>query len=158
MQGSRKSENRWFLYIQQYTLFTVFKITLLSFLCSSNVNVFSHEKNSQLQYTSICQCKSENFHTLKHLFWIFQNEKSSTYFEHQTTFLISKIFSKLIANRVPPVLGTVISRSQDAFIILKWCIHHNFLADPILIKICIEKRQSNLSLELDIPNAFNLVN
>jgi hypothetical protein len=39
---------------------------------------------------------------------------------------ITKIFSKLLANRLAPLLNTLISKSQSAFI-QKRCIQDNFL-------------------------------
>jgi hypothetical protein len=39
---------------------------------------------------------------------------------------IAKIFSKLLANRLAPLLNTLISKSQSAFI-QKRCIQDNFL-------------------------------
>jgi hypothetical protein len=39
---------------------------------------------------------------------------------------LSKIFSKLLANRLAPILGNLISKNQSAFIKTR-CIHDNFL-------------------------------
>jgi exonuclease III len=70
---------------------------------------------------------------------------------------ISKIFSKLLANRVAPVLGNIVSKSQSAFI-QKRCIHDNFLHVQNLIKALHKKKTPSLFLKLDISKAFDSIN
>ena len=69
---------------------------------------------------------------------------------------ISKIFSKLLANRLAPLLPTLVSKSQSAFV-KKWCIHDNFLHVQNLVKLLHRTSTPGLFLKLDISKAFDSV-
>jgi mannosylglycoprotein endo-beta-mannosidase len=69
---------------------------------------------------------------------------------------ISKIFSKLLANRLAPVLGNLISKNQSAFIKTR-CIHDNFLYVQNLIKELHRAKTPSLFIKLDISKAFDSV-
>jgi hypothetical protein len=69
---------------------------------------------------------------------------------------ISKIFSKLLANRLAPVLGNLISKNQSAFIKTR-CIHDNFLYVQNLIKELHRTHTPSLFIKLDISKAFDSV-
>ncbi|KAM0823671.1 hypothetical protein ACQ4PT_070717 [Festuca glaucescens] len=70
---------------------------------------------------------------------------------------MSKLFSKFLANGLAPVLHTLISKSQSAFII-KHCIHENFLYAQNLIKELHKSNTPSLFIKLDISKAFDSVN
>lgn len=69
---------------------------------------------------------------------------------------ISKIFSKLLANRLAPLLPTLVSKSQSAFV-KKRCIHDNFLHVQNLVKELHRTSTPGLFLKLDISKAFDSV-
>jgi hypothetical protein len=70
---------------------------------------------------------------------------------------LSKIFSKLLANRLAPILGNLISKNQSAFIKTR-CIHDNFLYVQNLIKELHRSKTPSLFIKLDISKAFDFVN
>jgi hypothetical protein len=69
---------------------------------------------------------------------------------------ISKIFSKLMANCLAPVLGNLISKNQSTFIKTR-CIHDNFLYVQNLIKELHRAKTPSLFIKLDISKAFDSV-
>ena len=70
---------------------------------------------------------------------------------------IAKIFSKLLANRLAPLLNTLISKSQSAFI-QKRCIQDNFLYVHNVVRRLHKQKKLALFLKLDIQKAFDTVN
>ena len=69
---------------------------------------------------------------------------------------VSKIFSKMLAARLAPLLPGLVSPSQSAFI-KRRCIHDNFLHVQGLIKELHKERIPGLFLKLDISKAFDSV-
>jgi hypothetical protein len=69
---------------------------------------------------------------------------------------LSKIFSKLLANRLAPILPDIVSKCQSAFV-KKRSIHDNFLHVQNLIKELHSSRTPCLFLKLDISKAFDSV-
>lgn len=69
---------------------------------------------------------------------------------------ISKIFSKLLANRLASLLPSLVSKCQSAFV-QKRCIHDNFLHVQNLIKELHRSSTPGLFLKLDISKAFDSV-
>uniref|UniRef100_A0A453IMH0 Reverse transcriptase domain-containing protein n=1 Tax=Aegilops tauschii subsp. strangulata TaxID=200361 RepID=A0A453IMH0_AEGTS len=70
---------------------------------------------------------------------------------------LSKIFSKLLANRLAPILPTLVSNCQSAFT-QKRSIHDNFMHVQNLIKDLHRRNIPGLFLKLDISKAFDSVN
>jgi hypothetical protein len=71
--------------------------------------------------------------------------------------LFGKIISKLMANRLEPELGKLISYNQNGFI-KKCCIHDNCVFVQQVIKELHTKKNPALFLKLDISKAFDTVN
>jgi hypothetical protein len=69
---------------------------------------------------------------------------------------LSKIWSKLLANRLAPFLPDLVSNCQSAFV-KKRSIHDNFLYIQNLIKELHSKKTPGLFLKLDISKAFDSV-
>ncbi|KAM0881450.1 hypothetical protein ACQ4PT_032931 [Festuca glaucescens] len=69
---------------------------------------------------------------------------------------LSKIFSKLLANRLAPILPDIVSNCQSAFV-KKRSIHDNFLHVQNLIKELHSSKTACLFLKLDISKAFDSV-
>jgi exonuclease III len=69
---------------------------------------------------------------------------------------ISKIFSKLMANRLAPILATLVSNCQSAFV-QKRCIQDNFMYVQNLIRELHRSNKPSLFLKLDISKAFDSV-
>jgi hypothetical protein len=69
---------------------------------------------------------------------------------------ISKIFSKMLATRLAPLLPEIVSHSQSAFI-KKRCIHDNFLHVQGLIKELHKDKSPAFFLQIDISKAFDTV-
>jgi hypothetical protein len=69
---------------------------------------------------------------------------------------LSKIFSKLLANRLAPILPDIVSKCQSAFV-KKRSIHDNFLHVQNLIKELHSSKTACLFLKLDISKAFDSV-
>lgn len=70
---------------------------------------------------------------------------------------IAKIFSKLLANRLAPLLGSMVSNCQSAFI-KKRSIHDNFLYVQNTVRRLHSQKLPTLFLKLDIHKAFDTVN
>jgi hypothetical protein len=69
---------------------------------------------------------------------------------------LSKIFSKLLANRLASYLPDLVSNCQSAFV-KKRSIHDNFLYVQNLIRELHTKKTPSLFLKLDISKALNSV-
>jgi len=69
----------------------------------------------------------------------------------------SKIFAKLIANRLAPHLNSLVSNCQSAFI-KKRSIHDNFLCVQATVKKMHREKTPALCMKLDIHKAFDTVN
>jgi hypothetical protein len=69
---------------------------------------------------------------------------------------LSKIFFKLLANKLAPVLRDIVSKCQRAFV-KKRCIHDNFMHVQNLIKELHASKTTSLFLKLDISKAFDSV-
>jgi hypothetical protein len=69
---------------------------------------------------------------------------------------LSKIFSKLLANRLAPVLPDIFSKCQSTFV-KKRSIHDNFLHVQNLIKELHSSKTQFLFLKLDISKSFDYV-
>lgn len=69
----------------------------------------------------------------------------------------AKIIAKLLANRLAPKLGDLVSQSQSAFI-RKRAIHDNVLFVQNMIKACHRAKKPTLFLKVDISKAFDTVN
>jgi hypothetical protein len=73
------------------------------------------------------------------------------------THSFTKIISKLLANRLAPVLDSLISTNQTAFI-KKRSIHNNFMYVQGVIKDLHKRKVPSLFIKLDILKAFDTVN
>jgi len=69
---------------------------------------------------------------------------------------LSKIFSKILANRLAPILPDIVSNCQSAFV-KKRSIHDNFMHVQNLIKELHSSKNPGLFLKLDISKAFDSV-
>jgi hypothetical protein len=72
------------------------------------------------------------------------------------THSIAKIISKLMANRLAPVLNQLVSRSQSAFI-KKRSIQDNFLYTQNLVRALHRAKKPALFMKLNIAKAFDSV-
>lgn len=72
------------------------------------------------------------------------------------THSISKLFSKVLACRLAPVLNNIVSRAQSAFIKNR-SIHDNFMYTQNLIRALHRDKRHGLFLKLDIAKAFDSV-
>jgi hypothetical protein len=70
---------------------------------------------------------------------------------------VGKILSKLLANKLAPELGRLVSFNQNAFI-KRRCIHDNFLFVSQVIKDLHKKKVPSIFIKLDISKAFDMVN
>ena len=70
---------------------------------------------------------------------------------------IAKIFSKLLANRLAPLLDSLVSKCQSAFI-KKRSIHDNFLYVQNAVRHLHKSKTPSLFMKLDIQKAFDTVN
>jgi mannosylglycoprotein endo-beta-mannosidase len=70
---------------------------------------------------------------------------------------IAKIFSKLLANRLAPVLDDIVSICQSAFI-KRRCIQDNFLYVQNTVKRLQKLKIPALFMKLDIQKAFDTIN
>jgi hypothetical protein len=68
----------------------------------------------------------------------------------------AKIVSKILANRLGPELGSLISTNQAAFI-QKRCIHDSFVYVKEVIK-GLHKKNHSIFIKLDISKAFDTIN
>lgn len=80
----------------------------------------------------------------------------SNYRPISLTHSVAKIISKLLANRLAPHLGELISRTQSAFI-KRRSIQDNFLFTQNLVKALHRAERATLFLKLDIKKAFDSV-
>jgi hypothetical protein len=70
---------------------------------------------------------------------------------------LQKLSPKLLANRLAPVLDSLISKNQTAFI-KKRSIHDNFMYAQGVIKDLHKRKVPSLFIKLDISKAFDTVN
>uniref|UniRef100_A0A0A9FIG8 Reverse transcriptase domain-containing protein n=1 Tax=Arundo donax TaxID=35708 RepID=A0A0A9FIG8_ARUDO len=68
----------------------------------------------------------------------------------------SKLITKILANRLAPLLNSLIATNQSAFI-RRRCIHDNFILVQQTIKALHRKKVPSLFLKLDISKAFDSV-
>lgn len=80
----------------------------------------------------------------------------SSYCPISLTHSVVKIISKLLANRLSPHMGELISKTQSAFI-KRRSIHDNFLFTQNLVKAPHRAKRATLFLKLDIKKAFDSV-
>jgi hypothetical protein len=69
----------------------------------------------------------------------------------------AKIISKLMANRLGPELGKLISINQTTFI-KKRCMHDNFMYVQQVVKDLHKRKFPSLFMKLDISKAIDSVN
>jgi hypothetical protein len=69
----------------------------------------------------------------------------------------AKIFSKLLANRLAPLLNSLVSNCQSAFI-KKRSIHDNFLYVQTTVQKLHKQKTPALFMKLDIQKAFDTIN
>ena len=69
---------------------------------------------------------------------------------------IAKLFAKLLANRLAPLLDSLVSKCQSASI-KKSNIHDNFLYIQNTVRTMQKQKLSALFLKLDIHKAFDTV-
>jgi hypothetical protein len=67
---------------------------------------------------------------------------------------VSKIITKILANRLAPHMNSLISNAQNAFI-KKMCIHDNFIYAQRVIQLLHKKKRPALFIKLDISKAFD---
>lgn len=72
------------------------------------------------------------------------------------THSIAKLFSKVLANRLAPMLNDIVSRAQSAFI-KKRSIQDNFMFTQNLVRALHKNKKQGLFLKLDIAKAFDSV-
>jgi hypothetical protein len=68
----------------------------------------------------------------------------------------AKLFSKVLARRITPLMGDLISHAQSAFLKSR-CIHDNYLFVSNLARALHRKRKPSLLLKLDFAKAFDSV-
>ena len=68
----------------------------------------------------------------------------------------AKLVTKLLANRLAPLLDSMVATNQSAFIRGR-CIHDNFMLVQQTIKVLHRRKISSLFLKLDISKAFDSV-
>jgi len=68
----------------------------------------------------------------------------------------AKLFTKLLANRLAPLLDSLVSKCQSAFI-KKRSIHDNFLYVQSIVRTFQKQKKPAIFLKLDIHKAFNKV-
>jgi len=66
----------------------------------------------------------------------------------------AKLVTKLLANRLAPLLNTLVATNQSAFIRGR-CIHDNFMLVQQTIKVLHHRKIASLFLKLDISKAFD---
>ena len=67
---------------------------------------------------------------------------------------VAKIFTKLLANRLAPILNSLVSKCQSAFI-KKRSIHNNFLYVQNVVCTLQKQKLPAIFLKLDIHKAFD---
>jgi hypothetical protein len=68
----------------------------------------------------------------------------------------AKMISKILANRLAPMLPSLISKNQMAFI-KKRCIYDSFIYVQEVVRGLHKKKNSALFIKLDISKAFDTV-
>jgi hypothetical protein len=68
----------------------------------------------------------------------------------------AKLVTKILANRLAPILDSMIATNQSAFIRGR-CIHDNFMLVQQTIKVLHRRKISSLFLKLDISKTFDSV-
>lgn len=68
----------------------------------------------------------------------------------------AKLVTKMLANRLAPLLDSMVATNQSAFIRGR-CIHDNFMLVQQTIKVLHHRKVSSLFLKLDISKAFDSV-
>ena len=69
---------------------------------------------------------------------------------------VTKIITKILANRLAPHMNTLVSNAQNAFI-KKRCIHDNFIYAQRVIQLLHKKKKPALFIKLDISKAFDSI-
>jgi hypothetical protein len=86
-----------------------------------------------------------------------EKEEAVTAKDFRPTSLIhsfAKLVTKIMANRLTPLLDSLVATTQSAFIKGR-CIHDNFILMQQTIKLLHKQKVSSLFLKLDIFKAFN---
>lgn len=94
---------------------------------------------------------------IKHTLHQFQNNTEClSYYRPNTLYSVSyEIISKLVANRLWPILQKIISPLQSAFVHNKH-IHDNILTANEILSSFLEKRKTgNVAIKLDMRKAYN---
>ena len=68
----------------------------------------------------------------------------------------AKLITKIMANRLAPLLNSMVAASQSAYIRGR-CIHDNFILVQQTIKLLQKRKIPSLFLKLDISKAFDSV-
>lgn len=68
----------------------------------------------------------------------------------------AKLITKVMANRLAPILNDLVATSQSAFVRGR-CIHDNYMLVQQSIKLLHKKRVPSIFLKLDISKAFDSV-
>jgi hypothetical protein len=68
----------------------------------------------------------------------------------------SKLFSKIIANRLRPRLGELVSMNQSAFVKGR-CLHDNFMLVRQVARKINQRRRKGVLIKLDISRAFDSI-
>jgi hypothetical protein len=107
------------------------------------------------------QLRGNNFNLLNtaNIILLLKKEKSesiSGYHPISLVHSIAKIFSKILASRLAPLLAEMVSSNQSAFV-KKRCIHDNFIMVQGIAKELHRKKIPALFLKLDIAKAFDSV-
>ena len=69
---------------------------------------------------------------------------------------VAKLFAKLLANRLAPLLDSLVSKCQSTFI-MKRSIHDNFLYVQNMVRSMHKQKMPAIFLKLDIHKAFDTV-
>jgi len=67
-----------------------------------------------------------------------------------------KLLTKILANRLAPLLDSLVSSNQSAFVRGR-CIHDNFILVQQTVKVLHRQKVPSLFLKLDISKAFDSV-
>jgi hypothetical protein len=109
----------------------------------------------------LTQLRGNNFNLLNtaNIILLLKKEKSesiSGYHPISLVHSIAKIFSKILASKLAPLLAEMVSSNQSAFV-KKRCIHDNFIMVQGIAKELHRKKILALFLKLDIAKAFDSV-
>jgi len=69
---------------------------------------------------------------------------------------VAKLFAKLLANRLAPLLDSLVSKCQSTFI-MKRSIHDNFLYIQNMVRSMHKQKMPAIFLKQDIHKAFDTV-